>query len=52
MTPVTFQNSVAVLSLDERLARVTIRRSAPEAEDGWPLEMLHEHDLTAAPEPR
>ena len=52
VTPVTFQNSVAVLSLDARLARVTIRCSAPEAEDGWPLEMLHEHDLTAAPEPR
>ena len=47
VTPVTFDNSVAVLELDERHATVTIRRSAPEAADGWPLETLHEIDLTA-----
>ena len=47
VTPLTFDNSVAVLELDERRARVTIRRSAPEAADGgWPLETLHERDLT------
>jgi hypothetical protein len=28
----TFDNSVAVLELDERRAHLTIRRSAPEAE--------------------
>jgi PhoD-like phosphatase len=46
VTPLTFDNSVAVLDLDERRARVTIRRSAPEDADGWPLETLHERDLT------
>jgi hypothetical protein len=42
----TFDNSVAVLDLDERRAHVSIRRSAPEQEDGPPLERLHERDLT------
>ena len=42
VTPLTFDNSVAVLDLDERRAQVTIRRSAPEGDDGWPLETLHE----------
>jgi hypothetical protein len=46
VTPVTFDNSVAALELDERRARVTIRSSAPETPDGWPLEPLHERDLT------
>jgi PhoD-like phosphatase len=46
VTPLTFDNSVAVLELDERRARVTIRRSAPETETGWPLETLHDLDLT------
>ncbi len=46
VTPVTFDNSIATLELDERRARVTIRRSAPETETGWPLEPLHERDLT------
>ncbi|MDX6621207.1 MAG: hypothetical protein QOK36_3593 [Gaiellales bacterium] len=46
ITPLTFDNSVAVLTLDERRAQVTIRRSAPEGDDGWPLEPLHEVDLT------
>ena len=46
VTPLTFDNSVAALDLDERRARVSIRRSAPETPDGWPLEALHEHDLT------
>ena len=41
----TFDNSVAVLELDERRAQLTIRRSAPEADDGWPLEVLYERDL-------
>jgi hypothetical protein len=46
VTPVTFDNSVAALELDERRATVTIRRSAPDAEDGPPLEVIHEHELT------
>jgi hypothetical protein len=46
VTPVTFDNSIATLQLDERRATITIRRSAPEADDGWPLELLHERDLT------
>ena len=46
VSPVTFDNSVAVLELDERRAHLTIRRSAPEADDGWPLEVLYERDLT------
>jgi hypothetical protein len=48
VTPVTFDNSVAVLDLDERRARVTIRRSAPAADHGPPLETIHERDLTPA----
>jgi hypothetical protein len=46
VTPLTFDNSIAALELDERRARVSIRRSAPETRAGWPLEALHEHDLT------
>jgi hypothetical protein len=46
VTPTTFDNSVAVLMLDERRATVTIRRSAAETDDGWPLEVLHQRDLT------
>ena len=46
VSPVTFDNSVAVLDLDERRAQLTIRRSAPETPDGWPLEVLYERDLT------
>jgi hypothetical protein len=46
VTPLTFDNSIAALDIDERRARVTIRRSAPETRDGWPLESLHERDLT------
>jgi hypothetical protein len=46
VTPVTFDNSVAALELNERSARVAIRRSAPETDTGWPLEPLHERDLT------
>jgi hypothetical protein len=46
VTPVTFDNSVAVLDLDERRASLTIRRSAPEREHQWPLELLYERDLT------
>jgi hypothetical protein len=45
VSPVTFDNSVAVLELDERRAHLTIRRSAPETDDGWPLETLYERDL-------
>jgi PhoD-like phosphatase len=45
VSPLTFDNSVAVLELDERRARLTIRRSAPETGDGWPLETLYERDL-------
>ncbi|MDP9257189.1 MAG: alkaline phosphatase family protein [Actinomycetota bacterium] len=46
VTPVTFDNSVAVLDLDERRARVTVRRSAPAGDNGPPLETIHERDLT------
>jgi hypothetical protein len=46
VTPVTFENSVATLVLDERRARVSIRASAPETSEGWPLEILHERELT------
>jgi hypothetical protein len=46
ITPVTFDNSVAVLDLDERRARVTIRRSASAAADDPILETIHERDLT------
>jgi hypothetical protein len=46
VTPVTFDNSVAVLDLNERRARVTIRRSAPAGDNGPPLETIHERDLT------
>jgi hypothetical protein len=45
VSPMTFDNSVAVLELDERRAHLTIRRSAPETVDGWPLETLYERDL-------
>ena len=46
VSPVTFENSVAVLDIDERHAHLTIRRSAPETGDGWPLEPLFLRDLT------
>jgi hypothetical protein len=46
VSPMTFDNSVAMLELDERHAHLVIRRSAPEADDGWPLETLYERDLT------
>jgi hypothetical protein len=46
VTPVTFDNSVAVLALNERRATVTIRRSAAQTDDEWPLEVLHQRDLT------
>jgi hypothetical protein len=46
VSPVTFDNSVAALEMDERRAHLTIRRSAPEGDDGWPLELLYERDLT------
>jgi hypothetical protein len=49
VTPLTFDNSIAVLDVDERRAAVTIRRSAPEDEHGWPLEPLHERELTPGP---
>jgi hypothetical protein len=46
VSPVTFDNSVAVLELDERRAQLTLRRSAAETPAGWPLELLYERDLT------
>jgi hypothetical protein len=46
VTPVTYDNSLAVLQLDERRGTVTIRRSAPETDDGPPLETIHQRDLT------
>ena len=48
VSPVTFDNSIAVLALDERRATITIRRSAAQADDEWPLEELHQRDLTPA----
>jgi hypothetical protein len=42
----TFDNSIAVLDLDERAAAVTIRRSEPEGDDGPPLATLHERRLS------
>jgi hypothetical protein len=45
VSPATFDNSVAVLELDARHARVTIRRSAAETDEGPPLETLHELEL-------
>jgi hypothetical protein len=46
VSPVTFDNSIAVLDLDERRAQLTIRRSAPENDEAWPLEQLYVRDLT------
>ena len=42
----TFDNSIAVLELDARAARVTISRSGPEDEDGPPLASLHTRVLS------
>ena len=44
----TFDNSVAVLELDERTSRVTISRSGPEDEDGPVLTHLHRRTLASA----
>ena len=52
VSPVTFDNSIAVLDLDERRAQLTIRRSAPENDEGWPLEQLYVRDLTPELTPR
>jgi hypothetical protein len=52
VSPVTFDNSIAVLELDERRAQLTIRRSAPENDEGWPLEQLYVRDLTPERTPR
>jgi hypothetical protein len=46
VSPVTFDNSVAALELDERRGSVTIRRSAADEPGGPPLETIHERDLT------
>ena len=43
----TFDNSIAVLELDERAARVTISRSGPEDERGPALAPLHSCVLSA-----
>ena len=42
----TFDNSIAVLALDERAAAVTISRSGGEEEDGPALAALHELELS------
>ena len=42
----TFDNSIAVLALDERAATVTISRSGGEEEDGPPLAQLHPLELS------
>jgi hypothetical protein len=44
----TFDNSVAMLELDERAARVTISRSGAEDEDGPVLTRLHHRELAPA----
>ena len=41
----TFDNSIAVLELDERAAQLTISRSCPEDEDGPVLQVLHRRQL-------
>jgi hypothetical protein len=41
----TFHNSIAELVLDERSAKVTVRRSALEGEDVEQLIVLHRTDL-------
>jgi hypothetical protein len=43
----TFDNSVAVLELDERSSRVTISRSGPEDEEGPTLTELHSRVLSS-----
>ena len=42
----TFDNSIGVLELDERAARVTISRSGGEEEDGPALAQLHTRELS------
>jgi hypothetical protein len=42
----TFDNSIAVLELDARAARLVISRSCPEDEDGPVLEALHTRQLS------
>jgi hypothetical protein len=42
----TFDNSIAVLQLDEREAMLTISRSCPEDEDGPVLQVLHDRRLS------
>jgi hypothetical protein len=41
----TFDNSIAMLQLDERAATLTICRSCPEDEDGPVLQVLHRREL-------
>jgi hypothetical protein len=43
----TFDNSIAVLELDERAARLTVSRSGPEDEEGPPLAPLHTRVLSS-----
>ncbi len=43
----TFENSIAVLDIDERAARVTIRSSGTADDDGPLLALLHERELSA-----
>jgi hypothetical protein len=42
----TFDNSIAVLALDERAAQVTISRSGGEEDDGPALQQLHAQELS------
>ncbi len=49
LTTTTFDNSIAVLELDERAAKVTISRSGSSDDDGPLLEPLHVRVLAAAP---
>jgi PhoD-like phosphatase len=42
----TFDNSIAVLELDARAARLTMSRSCPEDETGPVLQALHERELS------
>ena len=43
----TFENSIAVLDIDERAARVTIRSSGTADDDGPLLALLHERELSS-----
>jgi hypothetical protein len=49
LSSVTYDNSIAVLELDERAATVRILRSGSSEEEGPIFEELHVRELAAAP---